>query len=48
MFGDAAFWHTAVVPAIVAVGNALTVMTADPLCGWLHKVELPSNTLTNA
>jgi hypothetical protein len=29
--GEAAFWHTAVVPEIVAVGKAFTVITALPL-----------------
>jgi hypothetical protein len=28
--GEAAFWHTATVPEIIAVGSGLTVMVADP------------------
>jgi hypothetical protein len=48
ILGDAAFWHTAVVPLIVAVGNGLTVTTALPPCGCVHAVVLPSRTLTSA
>jgi hypothetical protein len=48
IFGDAAFWHTAVVPLIVAVGNGLTVITALPLCACKQVEVLASLTLTSA
>jgi hypothetical protein len=40
--GEAAFWHTAVVPEMTAAGKGFTVMTALPLWSWEHDVELPS------
>jgi hypothetical protein len=43
--GDGAFWHTAVVPLIDAVGSGLTVITAVPVCAWVQVVELASLTL---
>lgn len=46
--GAEAFWHTDVVPLIVAVGKGLTVMVTFPVWVWLHVVLLPSLTLTSA
>jgi hypothetical protein len=43
--GEAAFWHTAIVPEMVAVGRGFTVMTALPLWSCEHVVALPSCTL---
>ena len=43
--GAVAFWQTATVPPIVAVGNGFTVTVADPLWAWVHAVALPSCTL---
>ena len=42
MLGAAAPLHTAVVPAIVAVGNGFTVTIALPLTICEHKEELAS------
>ena len=36
----------AVVPEIVAVGNSLTVTTAEPTCAWLHGLAPTDVTLT--
>ena len=45
--GAAAFWHTAIVPATVAVGSGFTMTVAVPDCDWEHTVVLPSCTLTS-
>ena len=44
--GAGAFWHTAIVPAIVAVGKGFTVTTTLPVCAWEQAFELPSFTLS--
>jgi hypothetical protein len=48
MFGEAPSLHTAMVPAIDAVGNGFTVTVAVPPCIWEQFVELASRTLTSA
>ena len=40
------FWHTAIVPEIVAVGKGFTVTVAVPVWDCEQVVELPSWTLT--
>ena len=47
MIGEAAFKHTAFAPAILAVGNGLTVMITLPDCNCEHAVEDASCTLIN-
>ena len=43
--GELAFWQSAVVPEIEAVGKGLTVTVALPVCTCEQAVELPSCTL---
>ena len=44
--GDGAFKHTALVPAIFAIGKGLIVMMAVADCNCEQAVEDPSRTLT--
>ena len=44
--GAVLFWQIVVEPAILAVGNGLTVMVADPEAELLQAVPLDSCTLT--
>ena len=46
IIGEAAFKQTLVVPEMAAVGRALTVTVATPVCGWEHAAVLASCTLT--
>jgi hypothetical protein len=48
ILGDDAFWHTVVVPLMLAVGKGFTVTTAEPVAGLEHSVELASFTETTA
>ena len=46
--GAVAFWHTAVVPLIVAVARGLMVTVAVPVAVLVQVVELASFTDTSA
>ncbi len=44
--GEALFWQTVVVPAILVVGKGFTVMVAEPEAVLLQATPLDSCTLT--
>ena len=44
--GEALFWQTVVVPAMLAVGKGFTIMVAEPEAELLQATPLDSCTLT--